>query len=849
MKITEDFIGNETKELTKTKIATILRWWGFNPDSYSTWGNARVDMNNILSGSSSSTISDRERASSFLSKINYINDTDTVISDTLFAANEPGVWYDPSDIKLDWRRNLLAYSEQFDDAAWTKWRSSIQTNVIAAPDGTLTASKLVENTQLGAHWVVLYRLNSHPNLTATVYLKAAERSRALFQLGGGASLATVQLNLGSGELGEIGVFGSAEVTAAGITPVGDGWYRVILAANGVSTGNQNLFAVYSQDENSVTSYQGDGTSGIYIWGAQLEVGSTATPYQRITDGIQDYYAVQALPVLYQDSAGTTPVTAVEQPVGLMLDKSKGLVLGPELVTNGDFSNGATGWTGGGATLSVTDGVLRVTNSGAAAGSGFQTLGTVAGVTYRLTLTRVAVMGGGVRVTVNSGTSASYTGSLQNYNTPSGGSHTLVFTASSSQSTIAFYVNSSTAGHWIGVDNISVRELPGNHAYQTTATSRPVLSARYNLLTKTQQFDDGYWNKNNVSITANIAATADPLGANTADKLIPNNGVTMGFPSSQTPLNSPVTVTKGLTYIGSIYAKKAEFDRLSLFFTDGVAGSEVVYDLNAGTVVSGAGTIRSVGDGWHLCSFSRSASANHGGAPAALSALRISAKDSVATVGDGTSGIYIWGADLRVANDGANLPPYQRVNTATDYDTAGFPHYLRFDGVDDWLVTNTITPGIDKVQVFAGVRKQSDAAHGTVVELGLDTSNTSSGSFCVLSPSSTVTVGAQDFQSRGTVFSVARGVRLAPNTNILTGLGDISGDRATLCINGVQAAQNTADQGTGNFLAYPLYIGRRGGTTFPFNGHLYSLIVRCGSNLPAATIENTEKYINGLTKAY
>ena len=98
MKITEDFIGNETKELTKTKIATILRWWGFNPDSYSTWGNARVDMNNILSGSSSNTISDRERASSFLSKINYINDTDTVISDMLFASNEPGVWYDPSDL-------------------------------------------------------------------------------------------------------------------------------------------------------------------------------------------------------------------------------------------------------------------------------------------------------------------------------------------------------------------------------------------------------------------------------------------------------------------------------------------------------------------------------------------------------------------------------------------------------------------------------------------------------------------------------------------------------------------------------------------------------------------------------
>ena len=98
MKITNDFIGNETKTLTKTKISTILRWWGFNPDSYSTWGNARSDMNNILSGTPTGEISDRERASTFLSKINYVNDTDAIIGDTIFAAGVPGVWYDPSDL-------------------------------------------------------------------------------------------------------------------------------------------------------------------------------------------------------------------------------------------------------------------------------------------------------------------------------------------------------------------------------------------------------------------------------------------------------------------------------------------------------------------------------------------------------------------------------------------------------------------------------------------------------------------------------------------------------------------------------------------------------------------------------
>jgi hypothetical protein len=56
-----------------------------------------------------------------------------------------------------------------------------------------------------------------------------------------------------------------------------------------------------------------------------------------------WYDPSDLTTLFQDSAGTTPVTAVEQPVGLILDKSQGLVLGAELVANGTFDSGTTGW--------------------------------------------------------------------------------------------------------------------------------------------------------------------------------------------------------------------------------------------------------------------------------------------------------------------------------------------------------------------------------------------------------------------------------------------------------------------------------------------------------------------------
>jgi hypothetical protein len=83
--------------------------------------------------------------------------------------------------------------------------------------------------------------------------------------------------------------------------------------------------------------------------------------------------------------------------------------------------------------------------------------------------------------------------------------------------------------------------------------------------------------------------------------------------------------------------------------------------------------------------------------------------------------------------------------------------------------------------------------------------------------------------------------IAPITNTLTGIGNISGDTVILRINGTQAASSAADQGTGNYGNYPLYIGRRGGTTNPFNGRLYGLIVR-GAQSTTEQIVETEKWL-------
>lgn len=165
------------------------------------------------------------------------------------------------------------------------------------------------------------------------------------------------------------------------------------------------------------------------------------------------------------------------------------------------------------------------------------------------------------------------------------------------------------------------------------------------------------------------------------------------------------------------------------------------------------------------------------------------------------------------------------------------HYLSFDGVDDWLVTPSIDfTGTDKVTVIAGVRKNSDST-GMIVELG---NAPSDATFLLYGRTD-----GYDWYSRGSA-TVAVAISAgypAPDTSVLTAVGDIANDVCALRIRGVQVGSTGADQGTGNYRNDILYIGRRGGTSIPFNGRLYGLIVR-GASTPDVT--PAERYVASKT---
>jgi hypothetical protein len=173
-------------------------------------------------------------------------------------------------------------------------------------------------------------------------------------------------------------------------------------------------------------------------------------------------------------------------------------------------------------------------------------------------------------------------------------------------------------------------------------------------------------------------------------------------------------------------------------------------------------------------------------------------------------------------------------------------YLDCDGIDDGMATAAIDfTGTDKVTVVAGVRKLSDATVGIIAETGLSTDATP-GTFAVFSrnqPGYTfVTFGS----SRGFA-SVSAGFP-SPDSAVLSGVGNIAADTAILRRNGSQIATGAADQGTGNYANLPLFLFRRNAKSLPFNGRFYGLVI-VGSLLNDSQLSQLEQWINRKTGAF
>jgi hypothetical protein len=253
-----------------------------------------------------------------------------------FTRASTATYYGTQTAKAE--ENLLVQSQTLDVSPWLTAAASITANTSTAPDGTSTADKLTPDATSAVHYVRQVVAGTAQTYAYSVFAKADGYS--WLQLWDAFDTGFANFDVTNGVTGQV----SAGVTSS-ITSVGNGWYRCTIVKSLIAASQQMRIGVYDSDANRNSSFTGDGTSGILLWGAQLEQRSTATAYTpTTTEPITNY-----IPVLQTAASGVArfdhnPTTF--ESLGLLIEEQR-----TNLVTYSEqFDNAA--WTKTNATITA-----------------------------------------------------------------------------------------------------------------------------------------------------------------------------------------------------------------------------------------------------------------------------------------------------------------------------------------------------------------------------------------------------------------------------------------------------------------------------------------------------------------
>lgn len=497
--------------------------------------------------------------------------------------------------------------------------------------------------------------------------------------------------------------------------------------------------------------------GSLIYNAEQEVCTRL--FSGNTPGF--WYDPNDLSTMFQDASGTVPVSTGGQPVGLMLDKSKGLKRSSNFNTNGTWAAGAE-WTINGeiATFSGTGSFTNLDKLFMA--NPITKIGDILKISIN-----VLSITGSLQVILSGGDKAYITKSgVNNLFLKSGGNYGQVRFQGG---------NGVTAT--ISLPSLVIEEVAGSHAYQTTSALRPILRQTPILgseLVVNGNLSNGLegWVASNAAIITNVNNTLRVTSTDVANAQARQAGTSSAGKTVECSVNFK-SKTGASSYV-----------RLALYSvaTGNVGVADSLISTTSGTLT-----------------FTTQVPSNFAG-------------NLVLQLGGAASGDSVDFDDVTIKE-------------ITGYRTD--QNYLAFDGIDDFLQTNNIDfTGTDKVTVIAAVRKLSDTSAASIVEASSVITNP--GAFALQAPNanSSNTYSARVNGNPSLIGNAIQTGYNAPHSAVLTAsinLAATDNKKVSLRVNRSGTAYNGETVNSGMLGNYPLYIGRRAGTSLPFNGYLYSLI--------------------------
>ncbi len=163
--------------------------------------------------------------------------------------------------------NLIPYSEDFSNSSWSKVNVTVTSNQVISPDGTVNADFLLPNTSNVAH-TLFEKINASAQ-TYSVFLKSGGYDYAFLGENNVSDTNGVFFDLINGVITK-----NTSTLSANIEDYGNGWFRCSLFGSFLT----NFKNIMPSQDGQTFFFSGNGTDGIYIWGAQLEALPYASSY-------------------------------------------------------------------------------------------------------------------------------------------------------------------------------------------------------------------------------------------------------------------------------------------------------------------------------------------------------------------------------------------------------------------------------------------------------------------------------------------------------------------------------------------------------------------------------------------